>query len=84
LEFLSTKNFKERETVGISAINSFYNILNLSGANNLVKNKTPYFKISIPVITLEKEIQISHSVYMRNCCARIGEKLKQSLESMKR
>lgn len=84
MEFLSTKNFKERETIGISTLNSFCNILNLTGANNLVKNKTSYYQISIPVITIEKEVQTSHSVYMRNCCAKIAEKLKKSLESLKK
>jgi hypothetical protein len=67
-----------------SLLNLHSNFFYLNGNGNLIKNKTPSYQISIPILSKHKEVVISNSVVLRACCARIGDILLSSLECLKR
>jgi hypothetical protein len=67
-----------------SLLNLHSNFFYLNGNGNLIKNKTPSYQISIPILSKNKEVVMSNSVVLRACCARIGDILLNSLECLKK
>ena len=62
--------------------NSFSNLNNFA-SSNLIKNKTPPYQISIPIINRFKDVTSSNSVILRCCCSKIADLIKESLDCVK-
>ena len=71
----------KRESTCTSTSNC-YNFFQPS--QNLVKNKTAFYNLCIPIITLNKEVTTSNSIILRSCCSKIADKLDESLELVKK
>lgn len=92
IEYLTLKNNKESFMTksngnngnNLTNFNNLSHLLLNSGSNNLFKNKSTYYSISIPIITRNKEVSISNSVILRSCCSKIADKLNESLEFVKK
>ena len=65
-------------------LNLHSNFFSLNGNGNLIKNRTPSYQISIPILSRHKEVGMSNSVVLRMCCAKIGDILNESLECLKK
>ena len=66
-----------------SSINGSFNFFQPCG-QNLVKFKTAFYNLCIPVITRNKEVTTSNSIILRSCCSKIADKLNESLELVKK
>jgi hypothetical protein len=71
LEFLSEK---QREN-SVSLMN---------GSSNLIRSKTPFYQISIPILNKNKEVVVSNSLTLRHCAAKIADMIGESLDLVTR
>jgi hypothetical protein len=56
----------------------------IRGSSNLIRSKTPFYQISIPIINKNKEVIISSSITLRHCAAKIADMIGESLDLLTR
>jgi hypothetical protein len=61
---------------------SFFNTSS-QALSTLVKSKSQSYNISLPIISLNKDILFSKSVFLRNVCSRIAEAFVSTIEYLK-
>jgi hypothetical protein len=77
-------SLKQRESIYLPLNSNPSNVFVLSGNGNLIRNKTPYYSLSIPIINKYKDVLISSSVSLRYLCAKIADIMVDSLEYFKK